>query len=947
MPRLQHAVATLAALALASATAGAQANTSCAEGERPTVLTVEGGGSLGVYEAGMTYAFVELFKRKRADTTNAYKDYPALCLAVATGASAGNINSFLASTEWCTRTVSASPEESLFWKTWVSTGLTQLFPARGDTGDAEGGLFSRRHFRGYLRKTLTAEWARVRAEWIPGCHVQFGATVTRLLADTVPGAGSLTARNQRLAFAFTVAGIKDDGTPVMTPFVPRPQHYSFGKVATLPPAADALVSWDDAFRLVETSSSYPVAFQPLPIPYCTRFSSRTRADSLRPASCTTSTNAIALDGGVFDNGPIALAYSLFFEQGGRDIPIAVYLSPDQRRLWARQLPDITIAPRDKKPTPDAYGLESVTQLAREAFPTARQYELQFAGRLLPAELLRRGTQDELAFHRTASDSLRTLLQLQIGFNRRQADSLKFAVARVCAEWKALDSLAVMPTDCALAFASLDSATRGEIQQQGRTARPVSPSRIPPAGANPSDDTALLEASKSLNDRFHSTARWHPLAGDWLSGFGAFFGRPLREYDFYVGIYDAFALVAEHVPCRDERQQRGGSYDFQDCLKRHLGASVGRPPIPIGAVASGILRQLYRDEFGEDPPGSPPPAANALDSTNLLVATAIRGAMFTARMGTADPYAKLQRGAKARLRETISRGHCRHTGMFDKMYCESGVVAFFDQLRKRDSAVRVLKRWRDHPKCDERHWDEPDACRVERRFVRMIDDPEGSLFVFTGQALARLERVTPDTAPSRAIAGIIVFLHGSTADHHRRGWDLGASSLGFDMDPWPRRIMHLVPTSVSLTPNTAGWGDWGWEVRRHLGASKFALTLPLHVRPRAEIGADDAGKRYTLVIPGLRFENTALPLNSRAGVQMDAWFRPGIEGEDTYAGRTIGVFASIGGKINVSLTGVPPELRRFRQTTRMRPFGEPAVFNLGIGDLNGMLYWSARLIKGAW
>src|SRR5690348_16285695 len=71
--------ATLVLLALsvpASAMSAQRAARPCetTEGLFPTTLTVEGGGSLGVYEAGMTYVLVEVFRRKwlNSDATGVY-----------------------------------------------------------------------------------------------------------------------------------------------------------------------------------------------------------------------------------------------------------------------------------------------------------------------------------------------------------------------------------------------------------------------------------------------------------------------------------------------------------------------------------------------------------------------------------------------------------------------------------------------------------------------------------------------------------------------------------------------------------------------------------------------------------------------------------------------------------------------------------------------------------
>ncbi|HEV7992834.1 MAG TPA: hypothetical protein VGP25_13470, partial [Gemmatimonadaceae bacterium] len=52
----------------------------------PVVLTIQGGGSLGVYEAGMAWMLVELFKRDGA-LPREQRHFTKLYLASATGAS--------------------------------------------------------------------------------------------------------------------------------------------------------------------------------------------------------------------------------------------------------------------------------------------------------------------------------------------------------------------------------------------------------------------------------------------------------------------------------------------------------------------------------------------------------------------------------------------------------------------------------------------------------------------------------------------------------------------------------------------------------------------------------------------------------------------------------------------------------------------------------------------
>jgi patatin-like phospholipase len=938
--RARFTLVPLWAFALVGAPLQAQSAAVCdtTRGREPTLLTVEGGGSLGVYEAGMAYTLVEAFKRKRVDPrVLTLARFPEYCLAVATGASAGNINAFLATTSWCDATPGAAPESSTFWQTWVTTGLTQLLPTSGDASHKnEGGLFTRRHFREYLQDTLRQRWKK--ATWIQGCRVRFGATVTRLVADTVAGAGSIKARNQRMAFAIHVDGIDAAGEPEMRKFVPDRRKLSYGPLAMLGPfdTTSNKLAWAEAFLLIETSSGYPVAFEPLPIAFCTRLNG-TDADAIASRKCAQHDSTIVLDGGVFDNGPIALAYSLYFEtHDGYRPPTAIYLSPDRRRVWRGQLPDVTRG-RGARPKSRPYGLEGLAQLAREAFPTARQYELAFAGRMLPAEIARQDGQTRLGAFARANADLAEALDRQRTLQRFEADSLRATIARLCLEHRAAqpDSLGTVPPvppDCAT-LASFDTTMpRRPVMLQG-----VSQSAFVRRTADP------LRTVPSIDSTFRSTERWHPLAGDWLAGFGAFLARPLREYDFYVGMYDAFVLLAENGQCNSYRlaqandTTRASSDRFRKCLADSLPLYFANPPIALGPVAPHILRELYAYEFKTRLTWAAPPL-RPRDDSSLVVIRAIGRAMYEARMAEGTP------GHVRANRLKPAPGHCTRVGVFDRMFCESGVVAFFDRLSTQRQAVAIMERWSDEADCRESRWDHPDACRTEPRFVAMIEDPEGELRRLTSDLLSRLETVTPPTSGSRVVASGLLFLHGSVTERHRRGFDFGPTSVPTNGSrPW-RTFLMLLPNSAMLTPNTAGWGELTWELRRHLGQSPYALTLPVHARVQSQIGKSNAyGPDVSMIVPGLRLEHKDIYMASRIGIEVDAWFTNSGWLPSRYVGHTYGLFASLLGRINVSWTTVPSELTYFREKAGMRPFDEPTILTVGFGDVRGLVYWGRRML----
>ena len=91
--------------------------------KRPYSLTISGGISLGVYEAGLNWVIIEQLRNGRLSG-----DKMVRLLAI-TGASAGAINTLIAALRYCE--VKSSPstvEDNLFNKTWRTIGVEGLLP---------------------------------------------------------------------------------------------------------------------------------------------------------------------------------------------------------------------------------------------------------------------------------------------------------------------------------------------------------------------------------------------------------------------------------------------------------------------------------------------------------------------------------------------------------------------------------------------------------------------------------------------------------------------------------------------------------------------------------------------------------------------------------------------------------------------------------------------------
>lgn len=248
-------------------------------------LVISGGVSLGSYEAGYLYYLTEAAKENPASAS----------LRLATGTSAGSINAFLAAMSSC-GPPTPEPADSLLYQTWLPVGFDQLHVPEQVTAR---GAFSREGFDPAL--------AEVRARWEQGlpddCDVLLGFTTTRVTPTTSPVGRFSTVSHSEERFVMRLEGHGDGVAPTLTPvFLPGealPQP-------VLPQSDDPLGT---AMGVLLASSAFPMAFEPVPVPFC---SVRTPAEA---AACTLeSPDALEpvplIDGAMFENTPLHLAVDL-------------------------------------------------------------------------------------------------------------------------------------------------------------------------------------------------------------------------------------------------------------------------------------------------------------------------------------------------------------------------------------------------------------------------------------------------------------------------------------------------------------------------------------------------------------------------------------------------------------------------------------------------------------
>ena len=341
------------------------------------LLTISGGISLGSYEAGVNWGLLELFKLTAQDSLRRAWNLPRYELKAMAGASAGNINGFLAAVEWCRTREPVPPELSLLWKIWVRTGFDQLFPLeRYNQRDSAQALFSRRYFQQVLFDTVRATMRDLPpSQALDGCTIPVGVTITKLTPGEISISRGITAVTQRYATAVQVSR-RGNTLQFRAPPGELLSDIRLGALLLLSDC-EGLIAPDDVFRLIEASSAFPGAFSPVTL----------RHQPGPGAGCgagpPADTTALFSDGGLFDNNPIDLVAGIYadavWKNRDRPDPNALLVFIDPEALRGRLA---LVEQQRKREQPATGGISALVDLFAGAVPAARQYELQAFARLL-------------------------------------------------------------------------------------------------------------------------------------------------------------------------------------------------------------------------------------------------------------------------------------------------------------------------------------------------------------------------------------------------------------------------------------------------------------------------------------------------------------------------------------------------------------------------------------
>ena len=785
----------------------------------PVILTLSGGVSLGSYEAGVNWGLVEVFKQTQRDSIRAAWNLPRYHLSAATGASAGNINAFLAAIEWCRTSKPTPPDSSLFWKIWVRTGFDQLFPlARYDQKDTTRALFSRRYFHKVLFDTIAAAMLNLPpsssdshlvpplAEGEEGsgvrtsCSIPIGVTITRVAPDTIPISSGIHALTQRYAATVTLTR-RGNALVFQAPDVALRDNGKLGALVLLPDCRD-LVPNHHVFPLVEASSAFPGAFAPVQLQIQDRPHTECAGES--------HDSALFSDGGLFDNNPIDLAAGLYNEAVWKrpdradTSAIMIFIDPDALR---GRLAQIARARADSNPPPATGGIAALLDLFAGAVPAARQYEAQSFARLL--------------------------------------------------------------------------------------------ARAP---------NVFARSNIKITDRRFA------LVGEQLGNFAAFLGKPFREYDFYIGIYDALAFfAAEGCPAAQPVDSL--------CVARRLKTLVETRDLDFGpdTLSRMMLRTLYAAEYPGTGPATTENPAGASPRATLLLG------LLAANLPVSDSM--------------FDNSRCTNGDLIVITLCHNGLREMLDRFAA--GSVRDALDSLADPRalCFPDDWlESPVLCEGDQNFIAFVRRPDRFLADKMGLILHQLWRVerARKRAGERDWTGLatlseVVFQSG-TAYRYRRGFEPNTSSVPHGSGrSW---LTSFVPNYVAINVGAQGL-EFGYRPTWHID-NTLAFTLnyvPLHL---IQGTASYRDRYYWAAGPVLHWKESS-PAFSGIETGVEVLARWGSPPFGTDAGRVFAfpvTFYMLADKLRINVRLMPGN------KTAVNDRGEVAV-SVGLADLNGLVYWMFR------
>lgn len=278
------------------------------------------------------------------------------------------------------------------------------------------------------------------------------------------------------------------------------------------------------------------------------------------------------------------------------------------------------------------------------------------------------------------------------------------------------------------------------------------------------------------ERLLISDRAYPVLGEHLGAFAGFLARPGREFDFYVGLYDALYLASWYHTCShlpdsvaEERQAK------HRCVGRELPKLIRYEGL-VRDPARHVLQLLYGSEFAPMEVSEPP-------SGEIRERVTVQRAFFRALGSQFVPQ---------------DPERCRDKRLVSVILCRDGLRTVIDTLSADSRARSTLSEWRRNCRAE--------YCRVESDFVDLVDNPMAASTRMVDDIAYRLVDVEERMKTSSSAEGDDYlkpvlgarWLFEASHLRSRPRWDLLPGSV--PRSDWPSRVPI---SSIAGNVGTAG------------------------------------------------------------------------------------------------------------------------------------------------
>lgn len=443
---------------------------------------------------------------------------------------------------------------------------------------------------------------------------------------------------------------------------------------------------------------------------------------------------------------------------------------------------------------------------------------------------------------------------------------------------------------------------------------------------PRSNAGIPGATPAATDRFQG------IVGDYFNAFGAFLGRPFREYDFYVGVYDALYYAGAEWLCVREPHETGAtSTRTRDCVQRFIAAAACNGVFDrLDLVGRAMIVLLLEQEFDK----STLPCADASftrDTAAASPATRARIHVLTA-IGRANE----------RIRATIRNGGddpfaCKPLEFLEETLCKGGFRLLLDALKKTDHDFQLLH---EEKACEASAWKTHrqalDACHSDETLPALVDHPADATDSLTAAALKRLELVESGRSYERAVE-LLHLAYDVGVEPNLHGLFLSPSSIpreGSLFNAFPYHVSTLISTRSTILGHRSTYYQAFGVKRLQMVTPLEFMSMMRHInKPGGGYTLDGTNAMTLGAGLGWLFGNKVVEnVQATAFCSMRTWNSPSS--------------SCIGGEVSVS--GL---LNHFRLGYRVASAADRGALSrersavvVGLSDVNGLAYWITRLAQ---